>query len=349
MTLSVTWTRWGWPCALRSRRGVTRRAGRRRHRPRRGRRSGPERDWPTGRSTRARAAPARAVASSPGCPRSSRTTSTWPACPRWTAPMPGRRGPRPADGDFAPYLPGHRTGRPGQDPTLRVRFQRLAPSIPRLGAVRNPWNTDHTAGASSSGSGRLRGRRSWCPSRTPTTAVSSIRIPAACNGLVGLKPSRGRLPAGQADASDAVAHRRQRRASTRSVRDTAAFYREAELLWRNPEMPAIGDVRPVPVTGLSPSLVTRNRLPARPSPEIREATCKTAALLEGLGHRVTRDRQPDSAGASSTTSCCTGRCWPSPWCAVGRSPSAPASTATNSTISPWAWNNWPPVTCTGCR
>ena len=84
------------------------------------------------------------------------------------------------------------------------------------------------------------------------------------------------------------------------------------------------------------------------SPEVRELTLKTAALLEELGHRVTEIDNPVPAG-SWTTSCCTGRCWRSRWCAADGARSGRASTAAGWTTSPWAWNATRPATCTGCR
>ena len=111
---------------------------------------------------------------------------------------------------------------------------------PRLGPVRNPWDTDYTAGASSSGSGALVAA-GVVPIAHANDGGGSIRIPAACNGLVGLKPSRGRLPLDPelrrlpvAIVANGVL--------TRSVRDTAVFYREAERIWRNPKLAPIGDI-----------------------------------------------------------------------------------------------------------
>ena len=69
----------------------------------------------------------------------------------------------------------------------------------------------------------------------------SIRIPAAVNGLVGLKPTRDRL------AQDATMRQMPVRiisdgVVTRSVRDTAAFFREAEKVYRALHLPPIGDL-----------------------------------------------------------------------------------------------------------
>jgi amidase len=154
---------------------------------------------------------------------------------------------------------------------------------PRLGPVRNPWDTDYTAAASSSGSGAFVAA-GVVPISHANDGGGSIRIPAACNGIVGLKPSRGRLPLDPELSRmpvGIVAHG----VLTRSVRDTAAFYREAEHIWRNQKLPPIGDVTEAGRQRLRIAVATRSVL-RECSPELRELTLKTAGLLEELGHRV---------------------------------------------------------------
>ena len=161
---------------------------------------------------------------------------------------------------------------------------------PRLGPVRNPWNTDHTAGASSSGSGAFVAAGA-VPIAHANDGGGSIRIPAACNGLVGLKPSRGRLPL-DPDLRRMPVAIVTNGVVTRSVRDTAAFYREAERGWRNPKLAPIGDVVRPGRQRLRIAVLTRS-VQRDCSPEVRELTLKSASVLEELGHRVEHiDRPP---------------------------------------------------------
>ncbi len=216
---------------------------------------------------------------------------------------------------------------------------------PRLGPVRSPWSLDHTAGASSSGSAALVAAGA-VPIAHANDGGGSIRIPAAVNGLVGLKPSRGRLP------QDLVMRQMPVRiisdgVVTRSVRDTAAFFREAERVYRNLRLAPIGDVtRPGP-TRLRIAVVTEG-IGHDASPEVAELTLKTAALLEELGHEVTPIANPLPT-ASPTTSSSTGRC--SRWsrCAAASAASAARGTRAGSTTSRTASPATPPATSTGCR
>ncbi len=160
---------------------------------------------------------------------------------------------------------------------------------PRLGAVRNPWNTEHTAGASSSGSGAFVAA-GVVPIAHANDGGGSIRIPASCNGLVGLKPTRGRLPLDK-EVRQMPIRIVANGVLSRSVRDTAAFYREAERLWPAKKLPSIGDVKHAGKQRLRIAVITHSLL-RESSPEVRELTLKSAGLLEELGHRVDHLEKP---------------------------------------------------------
>ncbi|AFM16752.1 amidase, Asp-tRNAAsn/Glu-tRNAGln amidotransferase A subunit [Mycolicibacterium chubuense NBB4] len=205
------------------------------------------------------------------------------------AGMPTREGtdawearPAAADGDFArAYLA---TGLVPLGKTQLSEFGFSASAEhPRLGPVRNPWNTDHTAGASSSGSAAFVAA-GVVPIAHANDGGGSIRIPAACNGLVGLKPSRGRLPLDK-NVRQMPVRIVHNGVVTRSVRDTAAFYREMERVVANPKLPPIGDVTAPGRQRLHIAVCTKSIL-RDSSPEMTELTLKTAGLLEELGHRV---------------------------------------------------------------
>ena len=192
--------------------------------------------------------------------------------------------PRPArsDGDFARTYLATGLVPLGKTQMSEFGFSGSA-EHPRLGPVRNPWNPEYTAGASSSGSGAFVAA-GVVPIAHANDGGGSIRIPASCNGLVGLKPSRGRLPLDK-QVRQMPIRIIANGVLTRSVRDTAAFYREAERTWHNRKLPSIGDVTHAGTQRLKIVVVTRS-LVRECSPEVRELTLKTAALLEELGHRV---------------------------------------------------------------
>ena len=160
---------------------------------------------------------------------------------------------------------------------------------PRLGPVRNPWGPEYTAGASSSGSAAFVAS-GVVPIAHANDGGGSIRIPAACSGLVGLKPSRGRLPLDK-ETSVMPVLIVANGVLTRSVRDTAAFYRELERVHRNAKLPSVGDVTGPGRARLRIAVCTQS-IAREASPEVTELTLKTAALLEELGHRVTTIDNP---------------------------------------------------------
>ncbi len=160
------------------------------------------------------------------------------------------------------------------------------------GMTRNPWGVDAiTAGGSSGGSGSAVAA-ALVPAAYASDGGGSIRVPAAVNGLYGLKPQRGRVslmpdPQHWHGLSQAGA-------VTRSVADTA--------LWLDVVAgPAPGDAHAAepPATSFSEAARTapgklRIAMSAKPSvlarvhPEVRRALEATAETLRSLGHTVTQ-------------------------------------------------------------
>ena len=156
--------------------------------------------------------------------------------------------------------------------------------------VRNPWHTDYSTGASSGGSAALVAA-GVVPLAHANDGAGSIRIPAAACGLVGLKPTRGRLVPDPANTKMPVQIATQG-VLTRSVRDTAGFYAAAEEHWRNPALPPVRLVEGPGRTRLRVGLVLDPIVGPGTDEETRAAVLATAALLDGLGHRVEETRLP---------------------------------------------------------
>ena len=155
--------------------------------------------------------------------------------------------------------------------------------FPEAEPVRNPWNPAHSSGASSAGSAVLVAAGA-VPIAHANDGGGSIRIPAGCCGLVGLKPTRGRVPGDRMSqempvriVADGVV--------TRSVRDTAAFLREAERTRRAHDLRPVGDVRGPGRRRLTVALVTESVI-GTVDEESLAVVRQAGAVLEDLGHRV---------------------------------------------------------------
>jgi amidase len=159
--------------------------------------------------------------------------------------------------------------------------------------TRNPWHTGYSCGASSGGAAALVAA-GVVPIAHANDGGGSIRIPAACTGLVGLKPSRGRHRDGE-QASSIPVNMISEGVLTRSVRDTATFLAAEERYWRNPALPPVGLVEGPASRRLRIGLIMESVTGAPVCPRTRRAVAHTAELLEKLGHRVEPTTMPVDA------------------------------------------------------
>ncbi|MBN9635746.1 MAG: amidase, partial [Actinobacteria bacterium] len=150
--------------------------------------------------------------------------------------------------------------------------------------VRNPWHTEYSVGASSGGSAALVAA-GVVPIAHANDGGGSIRIPAACAGLVGLKPSRGRHRDGE-QVSHLPINMISEGVLTRSVRDTAAYVAACENHWRNPKLAPIGRVSGPAQRMLRVGVLFDSVTGESVDAATRAAVEDTAALLEAAGHVV---------------------------------------------------------------
>jgi amidase len=165
----------------------------------------------------------------------------------------------------------------------------------RFGPTRNPWNLDRTPGGSSGGSAAAVAA-GLVPIAHGNDGGGSIRIPAACCGLVGLKPSRGRISAGP-DAGDSFLV--QDGVLTRTVAETAALldllagYELGDATWAPPSDVPFAELAMREPVQLRVGLAFNPPLEgAELDPVCERATRDAAELLETLGHQVVEITPP---------------------------------------------------------
>ena len=159
------------------------------------------------------------------------------------------------------------------------------------GPTRNPWDLQRGAGGSSGGAAALVAAGA-VPIAHGNDGAGSIRIPASCCGLVGLKPSRGRTPCGP-DMGEAAFGAAYEFGLTRTVRDAAHLLDAIEG-------PGVGDKYTAPPPrgryadelGADPgrlraAVTTRAWSGVAVDPEVAATAVRVGRLLEEMGHVVT--------------------------------------------------------------
>ncbi|HET6510538.1 MAG TPA: amidase [Baekduia sp.] len=159
-----------------------------------------------------------------------------------------------------------------------------------FGPTRNPWDLERTPGGSSGGSAAAVAAR-ILPVAAASDGGGSIRIPAACTGLVGLKAGRGLVPFGPGE-SEPLNGLATSGVVSRTVRDTAAMLdvlagpdAVSAFAPALPERPLSERLEDAP-SPLRIGYFTRAALRPTPHPEAVRAVEHAAGLLTSLGHHV---------------------------------------------------------------
>ncbi len=217
----------------------------------------------------------------------------------------------------------------------------------RHGAARNPWNPDYSTGGSSGGAAAAVAA-GILPAAQASDGGGSIRIPASCCGLFGLKPTRGRVSlapdAGEGWNGLAVAH-----GVTRSVRDSAALLDVAagpmpgDPYWAEPPSRRRGPSsrRPAPIRAAcgwrcawKPSTARRSIRPARRARARPRACAKAWATTSRRSARRSTVRR--CWRRPRTSSRCRPRCCSTCWAANWGEPAR----RTTWNGRPGAWPSW---------
>ena len=184
----------------------------------------------------------------------------------------------------------------------------------RYGPTRNPWALDRGTGGSSGGSAALVAAGA-VPLAHGNDGAGSLRVPASCCGLVGLKPSRGRIPCGPLVGEAGFGHIYEF-ALTRTIRDTAHLLDAVAA-------PPVGEKYTAPAPSgryadtmradpgrLRVALTTEPWGGSSVETQVSAATVAAGTILEWIGHTVTETRPQfdaeDVVEASTLTAIATG-------------------------------------------
>jgi amidase len=158
------------------------------------------------------------------------------------------------------------------------------------GAAHNPWNLNHSTGGSSGGSGAAVAA-GIVPMAHANDGGGSIRIPASCNGLVGLKPTRGRVSQGP-DIGEAVDGLAIDLVVSKTVRDTAAALDiasgpvQGDPYWEPPKPKSYLEAMKTPPKKLRIAIALKKLDGAALHPDCVAAVQQAAKICRDLGHEI---------------------------------------------------------------
>jgi amidase len=149
-----------------------------------------------------------------------------------------------------------------------------------LGPCYNPWDLTRSSGGSSGGAGAAVAA-GMVPVAQGSDGGGSIRIPASCCGVFGLKPSRGRMVGSTDEFTFSV-----KGALSRTVRDTAHVLAQTERKQPEADLEPVGLVTGPEKRRLKIGLSLKGIAGRQPSADVSDAVLSTAKLCEELGHDV---------------------------------------------------------------
>jgi amidase len=162
------------------------------------------------------------------------------------------------------------------------------------GATRNPWNTELTPGGSSGGAAAAVAA-GLVPLAHGTDGGGSIRIPASCCGLFGLKPSRGRVssaPFGSLEGLSTAGPIARTVEDAAALLDVLAGYEAGDPWWAPPPERPFAETTAEPPPRLRVAVTTTPPVETPVDRECLVAVSATAELLAELGHDVREETPP---------------------------------------------------------
>jgi len=157
----------------------------------------------------------------------------------------------------------------------------------------NPWNLEHSSGGSSGGAAAAVAS-GMVPLAHATDGGGSIRIPASCCGVFGLKPSRGRIFLGgdTLPGDIGVQH-----CVSRSVRDSATLFSVTEMTGEGATFAPVGRVTAPGKKRLKIAFNTMSYFGREPEADVKAALEETAKLCADLGHEIVPVEDPTDGEA----------------------------------------------------